>query len=139
LEHDKELGAVQLKPGETIDITVHARAKWGATPLWLSKGERYRFAASGAWHDANIATGPAGYESPSIGFRLLASFRRVKEANWFALIGTIQQSEDSALIIGQGADLEIPRDGPLYCFANDLPFMYFNNSGQVSVAVTRLS
>jgi uncharacterized protein (DUF2235 family) len=128
----------QLGVGEHMDFVVLARAKWNATPLWVSKGERHRFAASGMWNDASIRIGPGGYPSPSLGFRLAEPFRRASKANWFALIGTIQQ-KGPAFTIGDGAEIEMPADGLLYCFANDLPSFYFNNSGHVNVVVTRLS
>ena len=94
--------------------------------------------ASGIWCDASIRTGPAGYPSRSLGFRLAEPFRRARKANWFALIGTIHQ-KGPAFVIGDGTDIVIPADGLLYCFANDLPSFYFNNSGHVKVVVTRLS
>ena len=128
----------QLGVGEQIDFTVFARAKLNATPLWVQQGERHRFVASGTWYDASIRTGPAGYPSRSLGFRLVAPFRRVRNANWFALIGSIHQ-KGPAFVIGDGAEIVMLADGLLYCFANDLPSFYFNNSGHIQVVVTRLS
>jgi len=124
--------------GEQIDFTVLARAKWNATPVWVSGGERHKFLASGTWCDASIRTGPAGYASSSLGFRLAAPFRRFPKANWFALIGAIHQ-KGPAFVIGDGTEIEMPADGLLYCFANDLPSFYFNNSGHVQVVVERVS
>jgi len=140
VECDGRIGASvrQLRVGEEMDFIVFARAQWNATPLWISRGERYRFAASGTWCDASIRTGPAGYPSPSLGFRLAAPFRRASKANWFALIGAIHQKAP-VFLIGDGTDIVMPADGLLYCFANDLPSFYFNNSGHVQVVVTRLS
>jgi uncharacterized protein (DUF2235 family) len=137
-EPSSNLAPRHLNAEDTMDLAVHARAKWNATPIWVSKGERYRVAASGVWHDASIPCGPAGYESSSLGFRLVAPFRRARKANWFALIGTINQTEATSFVIGDGVEIGVPRDGLLYCFANDLPFMYFNNSGTIRMIVKRL-
>jgi hypothetical protein len=73
-----------------------------------------------------------------LGFRLAEPFRRLGEANWFALIGTIHQ-KGPAFLIGDGTEIEMTADGLSYCFANDLPSFYFNKSGHVRVVVTRLS
>ena len=130
---------VHLELGQTAVVGVHSRPKWNDTTLQVCKGEKYLFAASGTWYDANIATGPAGYPSPSFPFRLVEWLRRDPKANWFALIGTIGQSLAAPFVIGEGCTLDVHTEGILYCFANDLPFTYFNNTGWVEVEVTRLA
>jgi len=60
------------------------------------------------------------------------------QSHWFTLIGTIGKSEKAAFIIGCSLKYFQPvENGRLYCFANDLSFMYWNNSGTVTVRVTR--
>ena len=60
-------------------------------------------------------------------------------ANWFELIGSIDDDGDSFFRIGErlGAFCP-PDDGDLYAFSNDLSSMYANNSGEIKVEVTRL-
>lgn len=130
---------VHLKPGENIVVGVHSRAKWNDTTLRLVQGETYQFSASGTWYDASIQTGPGGYTSPSLGFRLVEWWRRRPQDNWFALIGAIGQDESSTFAIGENTRKSVSQEGVLHCYANDLPFTYQNNSGWVKLTVTRIS
>lgn len=129
----------RLQAGEKAIIGVHARAKWNDTELQLLAGEEYLIEATGRWHDASNASGPGGYKSPSLLFRLAEIFRRVPNANWFALIAAIGQDESRAFVIGESSRLTVLKDGVMYCFANDLRFLYCNNSGMVTITVTRLT
>jgi len=138
-EPEEERYPIHLEPGQTAVIGVHARAKWNDTALQFGTGEKYALKASGAWYDASIHTGPAGYASPSLPFRLVEWLRRVPKANWFALIGAIGPSLAAPFVIGDGCDLDAGQEGVLQCFANDLPFTYGNNSGWVRLEVTRLA
>ncbi len=115
---------------------VQAVELWNPTGIQLKKGVRYRFAvpAGQVWKDGWIRCGPEGY------WRwYLAPFqqhRRVPQANWFALIGTIGQSEANPILIGAGLSAYEPnQDGELFCFANDAPFAYNNNSGSIILEV----
>ena len=126
-----------LNVGEQRTIAVHSALKWEDTTLYLQRGESYQFEASGRWYDASISTGPDGYPSPNWVLRLLEKLRRSPNANWFALVGAIGQKEAASFVIGRDATLQIADDGILYCFANDLPVMYWNNSGLVKLTVTR--
>jgi uncharacterized protein (DUF2235 family) len=129
---------LHLEPGRRAIVGVHAREKWNDTALQLLKGETYLFEASGSWSDASIRSGPAGYSSPSVWFRLVQPLRRVPSANWFALIGCIGPRPDTAFVIGEHRELVAPADGILHCYANDLAFLYRNNSGWIKLAVTRV-
>jgi hypothetical protein len=129
---------VHLDPGQSRVLGVHSRLKLEDTTLLVCPGETYRFEASGRWFDASTSSGPSGYTSPNGMFGLLERLRRFRKANWFALIGAVGQDLSTAFVIGEKAEIDIKEDGILYCFANDLPFMYWNNSGWVKVTVTRL-
>jgi uncharacterized protein (DUF2235 family) len=130
---------VVLAVGTRLTVGVHARAKWNNTAISVSKGEKYRFEATGTWYDASIRSDPAGYESPSVLFRLVEWLRRAPKNNWFALIGSIGQQASAHFLIGNQQEKTITEDGIVYCFANDLPFLYQNNSGVVTLTVTRIS
>lgn len=130
---------VHLNPGESLSMGVHADAKWNDTTLQLRKGERYDLRAARNWYDASICSSADGYPSGSLFFRLCERFRRVPKANWFALIGGIGQTGSGAFVIGHACEFEATEDGILYCFANDLPFMYWNNSGWLELTATRVS
>lgn len=130
---------VRLSPGQKMTVGVHAINKWNDTTLEVFLGETYLFEASGRWYDAGDPCGPAGYPSPNLFFRLVQWMRRVPKANWFALIGTVGQKASNPFVIGDQAQVTISENGVLHCFANDLPFMYRNNSGWVKLTVTRMS
>jgi uncharacterized protein (DUF2235 family) len=130
---------IRLQPGQSTIAGIHARATWNDTAVQVRAGERYRFAASGRWYDATISSGPAGYASPSIAFRAVERLRRVRHANWFALIGAIGQDDTATFVIGEGTELVATADGIVSAFANDLPFLYRNNSGAVRLTITRLA
>jgi uncharacterized protein (DUF2235 family) len=129
----------RLKPGDTARVGVFARAKWNNTTIEVRKGETYRFEATGTWYDASIPSGPSGYMSPSFGFRLVERLRRRPHDNWFALIGAVGQDRSAAFLVGAASETTIFNDGVLYCYANDLPFLYGNNSGTLKLQVTRLA
>ena len=65
--------------------------------------------------------------------------RRVPEANWFELIGSLDDESDY-FRIGSGRDARLytaTHDAQLYAFANDLTTRYGNNEGQLEVKITR--
>jgi hypothetical protein len=62
----------------------------------------------------------------------------VSEARWFELIGAIDNDTGTYFRIGTGRDFTPDRAGRLYCFANDLMGMYWNNFGGVWINVERL-
>jgi hypothetical protein len=91
------------------------------------------------WHDAKKECGPDGYKSSSFLLRACERFRRVPSANWFQLIGTIGHTTDGRFVVGADLlDFLPPFPGRLYFFANDLPFMYWNNTGVLSLRITRV-
>jgi Uncharacterized alpha/beta hydrolase domain (DUF2235) len=134
---------IHLDTGGELTVCIDARPKWNVTPLQVMSGEKYRFKASGTWHDASIASGPEGYESSRLFFRLTERFRRMPKARWFALICVIGHDMSTAFLAckapGDQQEVIMSADGFLNCFANDLPLFYFNNSGSVRLSVNRLS
>lgn len=126
---------------------------WEFTNIVLEPGCRYRFVARGTWNDADIICGPQGYNLKDIEawkrpfFQPVAVFRPLNTGDqWFSLLGKIGEhgtlfeigagiasfESDAGAEPGQGFD------GRLYCTANDLPFMYWNNSGAVQLEVYEL-
>jgi len=124
---------------------IYARHYYNRTGWRVEPGKRYALKATGQWIDLFIPSGPAGYASPSLLFymSLLEPYRRVPEANWFALIGLIDSGNCSAeqhpVIIGEGLHHWRPaRAGELVCYANDLPWLYWNNFGSVTLEIREL-
>lgn len=116
--------------------TVAARPRWNRTGLRVEQGSSYRLAADGVWSDRQIRCGPEGYRSPSWLFRLVERCRRHPSALWFALIGTVEGDRATRFVIGSGTDWTASATGELHCYANDLSFMRFNNSGAVTLTLS---
>jgi uncharacterized protein (DUF2235 family) len=130
---------VRLNIGDAVCVAVFARAAWNDTTVEVRQGETYALEAIGTWYDASISCGPEGYASPSLGFRLAERWRRSPGENWFALTGAIGQDQSAAFALGARKEVLMPQSGVLYCYANDLPFTYRNNSGSLKVNVKRIS
>lgn len=119
-------------------ITICARPRWTNTGVMLRKGRTYRITAAGTWHDWHTPSGPAGYRSNNVLLWLAAPLRRTWRARWFALIGAQRSWFPSRFTIGREITHRARRDGPLWCYANDVWFMYFNNNGKVEVTVEEI-
>lgn len=122
--------------------SIDARLCWNVTDMMLEAGRSYDFSATGTWRDANIVCHAGGYPPPALSpvqamiLRPFESLRRVPARPWFSLIGAIDQDMSTAFLIGRGGLMTVPKTGVLTCFANDVSFMYWNNSGIVMLSVT---
>jgi hypothetical protein len=129
-----------LKIGESAEFWVHAEIRWNDSGIDLVAGGKYDLVVLGSqtWNDSSIVSSTDGYTS-RLGQRIWERFRRVSLADWLELIGTIGKSTKDPFIIGSKLICFSPSiSGRLYCFANDLPFMYWNNSGSIKVIVGRI-
>lgn len=125
---------------------IYARRRYNRTGWNVTPGKRYALRATGRWKDFFISCGPAGYASPPwlVYLSLLERYRRVPAGDWFTLIGFIDSGdaddEQQAFVIGAGLGKWSPeRVGELVCYANDLPGMYWNNIGLVTLELRELS
>lgn len=146
----------------------YAHKWWNASGIEVDAGERYRITASGEWTDKNIAAGAEGYESKAWLLQLAEGSRRLEDRPWFSLVAAIHPRPDleannpvsenllsgliesamngvariddecSLLPASDGCEIEIQEAGYLYFFANDSAFSYGNNTGFLTVEVTRL-
>ncbi len=120
-------------------MAVIAEKSVKAADLWtrlcdVKQGRQYDFLASGTWIDWWIETNADGYER-----RSLAPFRAARRAPrepWFALIGAIDKDLSTAFRIGTKLSWTASKTGTLWCFANDLTCMYWNNRGAVDLQCT---
>lgn len=86
---------------------------------------------SNIWFDWFIPCGATGWG------KLYGKLRRwniVKNSNFGALCARIGEHTYE---IGEGKLIEVPGDGDLILFANDLSFMRWNNFGSIDVLVVR--
>lgn len=134
----------RLDVGASVSASVLSRPRWNDLGIDVRSGDRYDFSAGGEWVDKMIPCGPDGYRSaqaPGLSRAVLSlaePFRRVRQANWFALIGAVDREEETCFLIGSACTgWSPPRDGKLVAFANDHPWTYGNNRGQVTLTITR--
>ena len=127
----------QLRSGESITTDrLLASAYNSETGIALEQGVMYRMTVIEieGWQDGHVPCDAGGHD---IWYLKLARFkRRVPEANWLALMGSINGEEP--FLIGMRTTYTATRDGQLVCFANDAGFAYGNNKGWLKLQVTRV-
>lgn len=116
---------------------IRACKLWNSTGVVLTAGRRYRFSATGTWKDWKTGCPATGYQSERL--RPFESLRRCTDAKWFSLIGAVEKEKSTCFDIGRlmesGEIYTATSSGMLYCFANDVVVMYWNNSGAVELEV----
>ena len=131
---------MSLSIGESQTVRIEARNPQNHTGLRLDAGQRVRFTATGIWEDNGMPSGPDGNPNPPGYFRLAAWIRPLRHNRWFVLGGDVGGEK---FAIGSGIERTIGRSGELICFANDVRFItrffYGNNSGHVTLTVSRLA
>lgn len=131
---------------------IHARKVCNRTGIRVSAGCQYHVTATGSWRDWNIATDARGYPIAQARWysrpllRALDGRKRLRSANWFALVLTIEADESTAVApFSSGGDPSVgvrwvaPRDGELCAFANDHRWAYGNNSGSIQLSLERIA
>jgi hypothetical protein len=160
-------------PAPTRQFLVNASLRWNPSSFAVQKFESYRIDVLGPqrWVDGFIkidADGyPAHYDAISQCWvaagrcrSYLTSQKRLRDANWFALVCAIgeyvwklQEDEvdatflplreaevaESYFFVGNHLEFTSNHDGELICFANDADHLYWNNQGQLVVDVARTS
>ncbi len=124
-----------MKVGASATATIQAREYWNDTGIDLTAGEEYRLAATGRWKEAWMECGPEGYQR--LWLRPVGWMRRMPGEPWMALVGSIGGEPTRMFRIGAELVIRARYSGRLFCFANDVGVMYWNNSGSVELTVTR--
>ncbi len=123
------------------DIPIYACKSWNGTGILVQAGEKYRIDANNElWSDAGIKCTAAGQPGNYIQ-NIFKALIRCPQAQWFELVATVSNSPKNMLPIGLGADVTFntEKSGELGFFANDVIFMYWNNSGVTHVTITRIT
>jgi hypothetical protein len=128
---------VTLAADESITVPIEAANPSNATRIHFEPGGVYGLDATGKWYDAGRPSDPAGYPDGNFFQNLVWWLRRSPQANWLALLGTAEPGQ-APFLIGTHAVYYARAPGELICFANDVPKFYWNNSGVVSLTVTRI-
>jgi hypothetical protein len=125
--------------GQTAHVCVYANLRWNDSGINVVSGQIYNFIAptGETWIGSGRICGADGYPSDLL-MRPWEAFRRAPEAKWLQLVGTIGRSRKTRIVVGSKlTDFLPPFPGRLYFFANDLPWMYWNNEGMLAVRVKR--
>jgi hypothetical protein len=120
------------QPIRTMEI--RADKWWTDTGIDVEPGDTLRFEASGTWWDAGHEAGPDGVDIARI--RNLRFLRRVRDADWAALIGVVGRF-GRGFRIGAGTTARIASRGRLGLYFNDVFGFYHNNKGAVTVSIYR--
>ncbi|WP_044290745.1 hypothetical protein [Rivularia sp. PCC 7116] len=126
--------------GESVSAVILAKEKWNNTGINLIANQEYHLTASASekWVDWFILCNADGFPSSNWILKNTERLRRVPDENWFALIGAINFDSGNLFKIGTDKKLQPTQSGILTCFANDIPFMYWNNKGSIQLVVTRI-
>ena len=135
-----------LDVGESLTVTVESAKLFNHSGVLVEQGERYQITAlaSDTWTDGTIKCNADGWNTDDVSLgwkeipiKLATKLRRVKSADWFMLCATVGRNDDFASEIGSSGNYEIPKDGELTFFANDLKAKIDNNIGSVDVTIKR--
>lgn len=136
-----------LSINQSQDVMVFASEQYNTTGLMLEQGATYRFTPypDQFWYDDGIKCASVGWHRDNvqlgvkeIPMTLLEPFKRLPIAQWFSLVGAINQDDEHLFEIAGGNDIKIAKSGEFCPFANDLSRFYGANAGKIKVKVTRL-
>ncbi len=123
----------RISANEEITTVALAHHLYNHTGLYLQAGEEYEIsvkktnAGEQQWRDAGILCDANGWDRADVklGWKEIAiagmePFRRVADADWFCLCGSIGNTDDNAFKIGLKSTVKAEKTGELCLFANDL-------------------
>jgi hypothetical protein len=144
-EIDPSARSLDLAVGESHTCEVLAESKYNWSGVGLRAGASYTFSVpqGDTWDDSGITCGSAGWKSEELPWykkgivKAFEKKKRLKDANWFALTGALNDEDDELFLIGDSEDpYTATSDADLYLFANDMPTKYHNNKGSLMVTIT---
>jgi type VI secretion system (T6SS) phospholipase Tle1-like effector len=150
LREEPSLGARHLNLQGTVTVEVFATQKYCPTGLRVAAGERYEFqpVKNSFWYDASIKCDAWGWKAKDklglarrIVVALMEGSRRHPDAEWFELLATVGRNDQNVLrAVERGVkNHEMPSNGELFMFPNDLSGKYGNNRGSILVRVRRVA
>lgn len=131
-KQEKEVNVASATTAE-----IDAYEYWNRTGLIVTKGTRYSYKTEGEWNDASNRCDADGWV-PKWGepwVRLLY-FKRERGEPLFKLMGAVDKNRPY-IVLGTKGSFIAPASGELFCFANDVPGFYWNNSGKIKLEIVR--
>jgi len=150
--YDRDCGALdwnekpRLAKAASMTVKIKAKSYWNASGLILKRGETYNIVAGeeSDWKDAGKDASSEGWDKPATGlFAAAHLLARAPDQEYFYLMGVLRGACYDGLIceqqfpIGKETEFTAPADGEFCSFANDIPFMYWNNEGSITVTISR--
>jgi hypothetical protein len=123
-----------LQIGESTTCFVDARLPENHTAVRLASGGTYEIVAEGRWRDSAVICDADGWNRPR--YLPFTSLRRAPSSPWCSLVG--YTSDGRYEHIGKHRLLTCKETGELVCFANDAPFLYWNNQGELTLTIRRV-
>ncbi|HUO07936.1 MAG TPA: hypothetical protein VM008_06530 [Phycisphaerae bacterium] len=125
-----------VRRNASAEIKIDAANPNNHTGISLQANTSYLLEVVGVqdWRDWYITTDPRGYMKWYL--RPTAPFLRVPNQPYFALMGYLAPEPSKPFFIGMSLPLTPSKGGELICFANDVPCMYWNNSGVLTLKIT---
>lgn len=125
-----------LSIGESVVVTVSADDLFQPTLVSVVKGDSYRIDAQGEWQDAGFpssdAEGFKGFTAPMFFGMLLKPMPGQYYMKLCGKVGTWK------FPVGNSTEVKMKRNGKLLLFPNDAKGFFDNNSGSMSVTITRI-
>ncbi len=137
----------RLVKAASVTVKIKAESYWNASGLILEKGATYNFKVieESDWKDAGKDATAEGWIVPATGFlSAMRSLARAPNQEYFYLMGALRGACYDGLTcekqfpIGKETKFTAPADGEFCSFANDIPFMYWNNNGSITLTISRL-
>lgn len=115
---------------------IYASEYWNRTGIIITRGKRYSFEANGEWSDGGHLCSADGWTPDwnSLVLKLVEFSKRQSVQPLFKLIAAVDGNRPY-IVLGTRGSFVAPQSGELYCFANDVPGFYGNNSGKVSLKI----
>jgi hypothetical protein len=126
-----------MQIGQSVEAIVLANKIWNNTGIRLERQQTYHFevATDDRWSDAAITCSADGFTSPTAFMGAWEWARRARSVNWFLLMGSIDKR--TLFSIGTHLVKTMTEGGSLFCYANDVITMYWNNRGSVRLKISR--
>lgn len=129
-----------IPPTQTT-APIYAKNEWNDTGAILEKGKTYRISSLSIieplkdenWESRSIY----GEDWQGFWHKLFSKAKRNKGANWFALVGTVDKKHPWTF--QYETNFIAPESGMLTCYFNDVPMMYWNNSGKVTLNIQKIN
>lgn len=126
----------EINRNRSLMADICARKYWNRTGLMVTKGKLYSFEANGGWCDGSNPCNADGWTPDwnKLVLMLVEVSKRQSGQPLFKLIAAVNKNRPY-IILGTKGSFVAPETGELYCFANDVPGFYGNNSGKLSLKI----